>query len=377
MDTILVNEVSLKFAGGTLRQFAAQVSRDYKIKVQVDDRALENVGIFPDTKVMPFELSHASLGAALWHMLRECDLRCVPRDDVLLITTHEECDCALYFSFFPVFDICYGPEAQLNLKPANLMRLIEETARPTSWEVVGGPGTISYVPQAGCLAVAQSSDAMSEVTAILSRYREMIHAYRSNPMVFSSAPIALDADRRTADVRDRLRMTRVTCDFADVPLSQAVRDLSRLTKLPLVISHRNLEDVGLAADTKISAVGINAPLRDVLRDMLAPLDLSTAVYNEVIVVTQIETDCGWDLVMHPTADIAHDFPNAAQQSPTEVGASLAELIQETVVPESWEDLGGAGCVRAMSNGAALIVFQSPSNQLRVEEKLQEYRRASR
>jgi hypothetical protein len=79
--------------------------KDYHgIEIQIDTKALNDVGIDPTTPITK-NLKGISLRSALKLMLRELELTYVVQDEVLLITTPEEAETRLSTKVYPVADL--------------------------------------------------------------------------------------------------------------------------------------------------------------------------------------------------------------------------------------------------------------------------------
>ncbi|MCA9269024.1 MAG: hypothetical protein KDA41_11165, partial [Planctomycetales bacterium] len=74
------------------------------IEIQIDKRALEDVGIGTDTPITR-NLKGITLRSALRLLLKDLDLTYVIRDEVLLITTPEEAESQLVTKVYPVADL--------------------------------------------------------------------------------------------------------------------------------------------------------------------------------------------------------------------------------------------------------------------------------
>ncbi|NQT12542.1 MAG: VWA domain-containing protein, partial [Planctomycetes bacterium] len=86
-------------------QDVMETLKDYhEIEIQIDQRALDDVGVPADTPITK-DLKGISLRSALRLMLRELDLTYVIEDEVLLITTPEEAEMRLSTKVYPVADL--------------------------------------------------------------------------------------------------------------------------------------------------------------------------------------------------------------------------------------------------------------------------------
>jgi hypothetical protein len=169
--------ITVDFVEAALEEVAAYLQDVAKINVVIDRRALNDVGIGTDVPIT-FHARDIRLEHALRHILKGLDLTYVVRDQVLLITTPEVCECMLVTRLYPVADVL-GPASGRDLfgdplRPATadeLIDLITATARPDTWDEVGGPGSIAAFPGEDLLVVSQTDDVHQEVVGILTRVR--------------------------------------------------------------------------------------------------------------------------------------------------------------------------------------------------------------
>jgi len=80
------------------------LKKSHGIEIQLDQRALDDVGIPADTPITR-SLRGISLRSALQLLLRDLDLTHLIRDEVLLITTEEEAEVMLATVAYPVTDL--------------------------------------------------------------------------------------------------------------------------------------------------------------------------------------------------------------------------------------------------------------------------------
>ena len=154
--------------------------KDYHgIEIQIDTKALNDCGIDATTPVTK-NLKGVSLRSALKLMLRELNLTYVIQDGVLLITRPEEAETRLTTVVYPVGDlvsardpttgeIWSGGQADYD----SLIDLITSTVQPTTWDDVGGPGSISPFPETSCIVLSQTQDVHEQVDALLATLRRV------------------------------------------------------------------------------------------------------------------------------------------------------------------------------------------------------------
>ncbi len=114
-------------------QFLADLQ---KIEIQLDQRALDEVGIPPDTPITMC-LTGVSLESTVDLILRQHDLTWIVWDEVLLITTPDKAAESMTTNVYDLTGL-FGHDASAS---DSLVSLITDTIDPTSW-CQGGPGAI-------------------------------------------------------------------------------------------------------------------------------------------------------------------------------------------------------------------------------------------
>ena len=135
----LKNQVTeLEFNEEPLENVMAIIGERHNIQIAFDRRALEDESIDPSSDAVTIDISNVRLQSALNLMLRDLNLTAVVRDEVLMITTMEAAEEILETRLYAIPS--YWP-----LAPKELIEAITMTAVPSSWNSVGGPGTVSSV----------------------------------------------------------------------------------------------------------------------------------------------------------------------------------------------------------------------------------------
>ena len=146
----------------------------HKIEIQLDRKALSDVGIGSDTPVTR-NLQGVSLKSALRLMLRDMELTYIIKDGVVLITTPERAESELETRIYPVGDLVLpsgstdGSQADFD----SLIDLITSTIKPTSWDEVGGPGSIKPFANNMTITLSQTAEVHEEIEELLERLRQV------------------------------------------------------------------------------------------------------------------------------------------------------------------------------------------------------------
>jgi hypothetical protein len=142
--------------------------------IRLDTKALKDAGIAPDTPVT-MSLKRVPLRSALDLMLKELKLTWTVYDDVLLVTTPDEAEFLLTPRVFDVADlvVCSDSKGQLWDDYDPLIDLIKSTIMPTTWDDVGGPGSIAptVTGTAKALVISQTYRAHCEIADVLAKIR--------------------------------------------------------------------------------------------------------------------------------------------------------------------------------------------------------------
>ncbi len=187
-----------------LSQVAENIESALHINVELDVRALDVVGISPDTPITR-KIQNISLKSALRIVLSELELTYRIDDESLIITTFEEADANLITRVYGIRDLVV-PEAghqPLVYSPSgypsnysNLIEVIQVTVVPDSWDVVGGAGSIDADKFA--LVVSQTEKGHDSIAETLEQMRKMDREARKQ-----------QAERAEAALKDNIVYTKV------------------------------------------------------------------------------------------------------------------------------------------------------------------------
>jgi tetratricopeptide (TPR) repeat protein len=100
----LTDETIFEFIETPLSDVITFLETQHDIQIELDNKALDDIGIDPNTTVSK-NLRGISLRSALRLMLKDLELTYVVRDEVLLITTPEEAESKLVTKVYPVGDL--------------------------------------------------------------------------------------------------------------------------------------------------------------------------------------------------------------------------------------------------------------------------------
>jgi hypothetical protein len=174
IETALGKPAQLHFVDRPLNDVVEYLKEHYGIEIQLDKKALDDVGIGSDTPITK-NVNGISLRSALQLMLRDLKLTWMIQDEVLLITTPEEFESKMTTKVLDVADlvVCRDSEDKPWDDYDTLINMITSTIMPTTWDSVGGPGSIApaNLGSAKALVISQTDDVHCQIAEILAKIR--------------------------------------------------------------------------------------------------------------------------------------------------------------------------------------------------------------
>jgi type II secretory pathway component GspD/PulD (secretin) len=185
----LEEKTTFEFVETPLADVAEYIAKMHKIQVVLDRKALDDSGIGSDTPITR-NLSEISLRSALRLTLKELDLTWVVADEVLQITTVDEAGQKMVTRVYDVRDLVADEKNpdEGNYDYDSLIDLITSTVEPTTWDQVGGPGSIA--PLRGMLIFSQTQHVHEQATALLADLRRVRKERGDVLPAKSDAPVA-------------------------------------------------------------------------------------------------------------------------------------------------------------------------------------------
>lgn len=171
IEHALLQPAAFDFDQVPLAEVVEFVRQKFEIEVVLDRVALEAVGVATDTPITK-HVRGISLRSGLNLALRDLDLTWVVQDEVLLITTIDEAEQLMTTKVYAVRDLALPPGGDGAEDYNSLIAAIVTTVTPTSWNGVGGPGSLQAVPNAGAIVAAQTPAVHEELATLLQSLRD-------------------------------------------------------------------------------------------------------------------------------------------------------------------------------------------------------------
>ncbi len=379
----LSKPVELKFVETPLADVMKHLEKTLGVRVRLDRRALDDVGIEGDAPVT-FQVSGISARSALELILRQLDLTWIIAHEMLLITTPEEAETKLTTKVYDVADlVAHGDEFE---QPDfdSLIDLITSCIQATTWDCVGGPGSIAPLEAAGIKAIvsSQTQHVHEEVETLLADLRK---ARRTKPAKGAPGQKPQKTERASSAGQEgpqaqeeaiRRALARpIELEFTETPLADVARFLKQKAGIQVIIDHNALDDVGIETDTPIAVHVSDIKLRSALDFMLRPLDLTWTIAHEVLLITTPEEA---ETMLRAKVYDVSDLPayRGGQGEGMPDYDSLIDTITACIEPSSWDEVGGSGSVAPFEAAGiqVLVVSQTRDSHEQVESLLDKLRK---
>ena len=358
----------------------------HNIEIQLDTKALEELGVAADTPITR-SVKGVSLRSALRLILEPLQLTYTIKNEVLLITSADKAKEALTTKVYPVGDLVI-PSRRIGGRDGadfeSLIQLITSTLQPSTWDAVGGPGSIACYDPRLCLVVSQTAEEHEEIANLLQHLRTLRRAWLASANAAGGKPkeaVPESIRLKTcgpADERIRKALASPTeMDFHKTPLTTALEYLKKYHKIEIQLDQKALEELGVAADSPVTRKLKGTSLRSALHLILDPLQLTYLIKHEVMLITSNERmSREEEIVLYPVADLvlpAGVPVEAMEQGGTADFDSLIELITSTVGPSTWNAVGGPGQIASFPSCMCLVFAQTADVHEEVAELLQKLR----
>ena len=175
-------------------------------------------------------------------------------------------------------------------------------------------------------------------------------------------PAWLDTKNSSKPIEDAIRAKlndRLDMELNDTPLSGAMKAISKQMGIDIMIDDKALEEENITPDEPITMSRKSARLRDVLMQILEPLQLTYRIDLEALIITS--ASYGANEVRF--YDLSSMLPDNGLTS------ELFSGIEAMVHPNCWEVSGGTSAMRMV--GSMLVINAAHETHTAVARFLQE------
>ncbi len=356
LEARLDRPVSLDVHDVPLGKLLARLAREHGIAIDVDGPALASIGIKRDPPVtiamrdVPLREALARIAGSF-----EDPLVAVPRSGRVLVTTPLEAEDDVVLEVYPLPPHMVGASAVTEEQFRDLVAGIfvpevfdSKTPRTplrgnfnrgAGGSTYTGPAAMEAVP--GGLAVLQTPEVHREIKQLLAALEEVeLSPDRTAP---------IDLDPPSAEERRIEQVLAQPVEVAETftELKEVAERLGARFGISIRVDPNTLEMApvfGLESSNPIAGVSLRTILRRLARDMDSTID----VRDDAVWFTSDEAvEQNRTLRVYPCADLL--APRGAYSS-----AWLLEVIESTISPTVWIDVGGMFSIDACGNSIVVV-----------------------
>jgi hypothetical protein len=163
---------------------------------------------------------------------------------------------------------------------------------------------------------------------------------------------------------------RVSLDYADVPLQEVIAAEAERAGIPIAIT-KKIEDAGVQRVMPVSVQIKDVSLESALRRLLADLNLTLLIKDEMLLITTVEDAQSPENMVtrvYPVADLVRAADGTYDFDP------LCDLIHGSIEPDSWRDGTGPAPIYSIPSSPAIVISQRRDIHQRIEALLVALRR---
>jgi hypothetical protein len=235
----------------TLLDLEDWLSQQAKVRVRIDWRALEDMGLDAETPLETTQVEGGGLRVALRALLDDIDLATIVEHGTLLVTTAEAAEQTLTVGFYPL------PTQVDAGNPQTLIDLIQSNVAADTWDTVGGPGAIRPAEEANTLAISQTQAVHAELLAFMRTGFDADLVTEGGPA--GQIPTRVHRVRDAAVAADLEARLVVLCNGALGPAGDPAAKISRIGGDRLVVQSAGRPFQVYAAELIRSLEGLVEP----------------------------------------------------------------------------------------------------------------------
>jgi hypothetical protein len=158
-----------------------------------------------------------------------------------------------------------------------------------------------------------------------------------------------EANERESVIRRALDK-RIDLSLGKTPLNSFFQTLSEQLGIAILIDEKGLEDETIKPEDPVTADRTDTRARDIIRQVLEPLNLTTVVKGEALLVTNKKISA--NIIRY--YDLSFILPNNT------VTNDLIHAIEALITPETWVNAGGTSMMSMV--GSVLVVRANEETQ---------------
>ncbi len=304
------------------------------VTIEVDRDSLMDEGVRLETPVT-INLNNATVDSGLHLLLGMLNLSFVRgAASIRIASQNTDGDGSLEVRLYPVADLLADSADQMERDATALSELIMQAVQPSGWHSSYRHGKSFMFPHERALVFSHKPEFHIQVETLLSTIRN-------------------DGIEPESEVQHKIRRglaTEVSINAQDEPFSDVIDNLRDLTELNIVQDRLAMEEVRVRSDTSVTLRVHDMPLHEAMEQLLAPLDLTTIIEEDVLVVTsRARVRSAIAVRVYPIGKLLGDSGD---------GDHFCARIERAVAPSTWQNVGGQGWTQYFTPKRCLVVRQT-------------------
>ena len=194
---------------------------------------------------------------------------------------------------------------------------------------------------------------------------------------FQAAAVAQLRAEEAAEMKIYQALSKpISVDYDDEPLAEVLEDLSAKMNVNILLDHEALDEIGIDEDSPVYSSLKNVSAQSVLKILMRRIDpeLTWTIQHESLLFTTKEYAAERLTTQFFDVGDLVTFIDNEDRALTNYDAVI-ELIQTTVEPETWLEVGGEGSISPFeaTGITVLVVQQTPEVQIKVAALLEQIR----
>lgn len=171
----LSKPITLRCDKTPLARFVEELRKASGVNVVFDRRALADNPFLKDTTISG-EVTNEPIRSALRKLLKDTDAAWFVSHEAILVSSRDIARSVIVGYLYPVSDfVASNDHASLDDGEAedDLIELVTQTVAPSTWDEVGGAGSIEYFKACGALAATNAPDVHPQIVDLLTGLRKV------------------------------------------------------------------------------------------------------------------------------------------------------------------------------------------------------------
>ena len=254
MPAHLSQNVSLDFDKLPLRTVIERLKTQYGLDARLDTEGGKEARVSAETPIT-IHVRDISLRSALGLMFRDYALDFSVDSGTLLIGRASYIEKGRILAAYEVGDLTANRDNPRGVAPQDLAAVVRDYCRPTTWDDVGGAGTVECFAagKVRLLVSGQSYDAHREIGGLLTTLRTVCKEAAAHPVFMAGVRcFNSPAEKAAYEKINRAFTKRLSISADREPLSAFASRLGRLSGVNIVLDRHDLREGGISEEMPVT-----------------------------------------------------------------------------------------------------------------------------